>query len=328
MEDSNKKRSANFTSKEEHILISLVLKFKEQIECRSDTNTNKLKLNAWKRVTNEFNSISGENYRQLQVLKNKYENIKKRSKQKFAAEKSFLKKTGGGPPEDFHVDDIDNAIKQIIGTQMTGLQSEFDDDRDGSVVEVMDEEMDISDLRKQLNNDSKIVECSNTIETNGLQILPSLDCQGASSSYDLSNEKTALLDHSYITSNKETAKAIIHEDWSKCTPGMLKKKISSPLIIGDRNLSSINKGNNCLKRNRNPLNSRLVEWSSTKIELAEIQKTAFYEEHRLKLKHMQEKHDKWMLLQETESAMKMKFLKEEHDMNMSLLQEKKRLLDK
>lgn len=87
-------------------------------------------------------------------------------------------------------------------------------------------------------------------------------------------------------------------------------------------------GNNCLKKNRNPLNSKLVEWSSTKIELAEIQKTAFYEEHRLKLKHMQEKHDKWMLLQETESAMKMKFLKEEHDMNMSLLQEKKRLLDK
>lgn len=43
---------------------------------------------------------------------------------------------------------------------------------------------------KQLNDDSEIVECSNTIEKNGLQILPSLDCQGASSSYDLSNEKS------------------------------------------------------------------------------------------------------------------------------------------
>lgn len=70
----------------------------------------------------------------------------------------------------------------------------------------------------------------------------------------------------------------------------------------------------------------MVEWSSTKIELAEIQKTAFSEEHQLKLKHMQEKHDRMIQLQEAESAMKMKFLKEEHDMNMSFLQEKKRLL--
>lgn len=131
MEKSNKKRSTNFSSKEENILISLVKKFKDQIECkRSDTNTNKIKLNAWKRVTNEFNSISGENYRHLEVLRNKYDNLKKRSKQKFADEKSFLKKTGGGPSKDFYFDDTDKEIKEIIGTQMTGLQSEFDDDHD------------------------------------------------------------------------------------------------------------------------------------------------------------------------------------------------------
>lgn len=131
MGNSNKKRSTNFSSREESILISLVKKFKEQIECKkSDTNTNKIKLNAWKRVTNDFNSISGENYRHLQILRNKYENVKKQSKQKFADEKSFLKKTGGGPPKDFNFDDTDKEMKEIIGTQMTGLQSEFDDDHD------------------------------------------------------------------------------------------------------------------------------------------------------------------------------------------------------
>lgn len=41
-------------------------------------------------------------------------------------------------------------------------------------------------------------------------------------------------------------------------------------------------GNNYMKKNRHSLNSKLVEWSSRKIDFVETQTTASFEEHQVK----------------------------------------------
>jgi hypothetical protein len=117
-----KRRSTNFSSKEEDLLLSLVEKYKVQVECkRSDTNNLQMKTLVWQKICTEYNSSSGEVYRDSNVLKKKYGNIKKRTKTKFAAEKANLYKTGGGPPAVINITDADQKVKNIIGTQLTGL---------------------------------------------------------------------------------------------------------------------------------------------------------------------------------------------------------------
>lgn len=122
-------RSTNFNSREENILIHLVKKYKGEVECKkSDTNTNKIKAEAWVKICNEFNSQLGEPYRSDKTLKNKYENIKKRAKQRFADHKKYVTGTGGGPHKDILISDTDTSLHEILGTQLTGLTSEFDSD--------------------------------------------------------------------------------------------------------------------------------------------------------------------------------------------------------
>lgn len=122
-------RSTNFTAREENVLLSLVKKYKDSIECKkTDTNTNKVKANAWIELTKEYNGICAEYHRDVKTLKSKYENFKKRTKQKFADQKKYVKGTGGGPEKDIIVTTTDNDIYEIIGSQLTGHSSEFDDD--------------------------------------------------------------------------------------------------------------------------------------------------------------------------------------------------------
>ena len=76
-------------------------------------------------ITKTFNCHVGEPYRSDKVLKIKYENIKKRAKKDH---KRYITGTGGGPSKKIVVTDVDSTIHEILGTQMTGLPSEFDCD--------------------------------------------------------------------------------------------------------------------------------------------------------------------------------------------------------
>ncbi|XP_050309771.1 uncharacterized protein LOC126745806 isoform X1 [Anthonomus grandis grandis] len=89
---------------------------------------------------------------------------KKRSKQKFADEKTYLRGTGGGPVKPKIIDDIDKQVKEIIGTQMTGFDSEFDGDSkygnmqmetpEGSRFNISDSELPNEDI-EQMEEDGK-----------------------------------------------------------------------------------------------------------------------------------------------------------------------------
>ncbi|KAG5330283.1 MSD3 protein, partial [Acromyrmex charruanus] len=88
------KRAPNFSKCEEQLLISLVEKYKNIIECKkSNVVTCKDKEKVWLKIESEFNSKNNGNaFRSV-----KYNNLKKDTKRKFALEKINASKIGGGP---------------------------------------------------------------------------------------------------------------------------------------------------------------------------------------------------------------------------------------
>lgn len=124
------KRSANFTSKEETILLSLVKKYKDILENKkTDSKINKNKLECWKQIEIEFNNDSGQIFRDTLILRKKYDNLKKRTKKKFADEKCYALGTGGGPPQKTpEITDIDKEIKELLAERIDGFPSKFGGD--------------------------------------------------------------------------------------------------------------------------------------------------------------------------------------------------------
>ncbi|KYN10944.1 UPF0439 protein C9orf30 [Trachymyrmex cornetzi] len=83
-------KQINFSKDEEQLLVALVEKYKSIIENRkSNATTWKDKEKAWQVTEKEFNSNSGQNARNCKQLKEKYLNMKKRTKQRFSNEKKI-----------------------------------------------------------------------------------------------------------------------------------------------------------------------------------------------------------------------------------------------
>lgn len=64
------------------------------------------------------------------ILRRKYENMKKRSRQVYGAEKKYALGTGGGAAVHTKIDDVDGQIRDILGNRLTGKQAKLDDDYD------------------------------------------------------------------------------------------------------------------------------------------------------------------------------------------------------
>ncbi|KAJ8948946.1 hypothetical protein NQ318_022968 [Aromia moschata] len=109
------KRAANFNNGEEALLVSLVNKYKEKIECRKTdmmTNAAKMETSLMRLIVHQGN------------------------KKKFAEEKCSLFGIGGGPPEVIDITPIDQQIKDILGVRIEGLTSELDDDAMSPIIEI------------------------------------------------------------------------------------------------------------------------------------------------------------------------------------------------
>ncbi|KAI4469096.1 hypothetical protein MML48_2g00005915 [Holotrichia oblita] len=139
----NIKRSNNFSNSEGcRLLIELVEKNKDIIECkRTDTDNNRKKTDTWKAIENEFNSLSGQTFRDVKVLKNKYENIKKRTKKKVSDNKINIMGTGGGPSQDVG----------MLGARVEGYPSAFGIDTVGTITFALVVEVDESFLNENVN---------------------------------------------------------------------------------------------------------------------------------------------------------------------------------
>ena len=87
----NSKRASNFAPSEENLLLELVCKYSHIVECKkTDTVSNKTKEATWCKVEKEFNANSNIGFRSAKVLKNKFENIKKRSRKNILMGKCTL----------------------------------------------------------------------------------------------------------------------------------------------------------------------------------------------------------------------------------------------
>lgn len=77
------KRAPNFSKNEEQLLIGLVEKYKNIIECKkSNVLTWKDKEKAWLKIEMEFNSKNnGNTFRSAKYLKEKFNNLKKKLKE-------------------------------------------------------------------------------------------------------------------------------------------------------------------------------------------------------------------------------------------------------
>ncbi|CAG9769725.1 unnamed protein product [Ceutorhynchus assimilis] len=152
METSKRKRTENFSKSEEKLLIESVKKFTNIIECKkTDAVSNKEKNAAWKKVANCFNSNS-QNYRAAEQLKTKYLNLKKQCKKNFAEEKKIKMGTGGGPFSTPKTSTVDEDIREILGSQVTGRRSNFDNDLDENALEnVLDQGIQSEGITLEIN---------------------------------------------------------------------------------------------------------------------------------------------------------------------------------
>ncbi|XP_067014271.2 myb/SANT-like DNA-binding domain-containing protein 3 isoform X3 [Anabrus simplex] len=96
MNEQKRKRSSNFSDFETNIVAELMVRHKDVIENKkTDGVTVKQKDKTWKKVAEEFNSISGVSYRSARNLKTCYENLKRKTR-KICADNKVMNATGSG----------------------------------------------------------------------------------------------------------------------------------------------------------------------------------------------------------------------------------------
>jgi hypothetical protein len=132
MENKDEKliRSRNFTPSEINILVQLVEKRRQILECKkTGVITTKKKNATWEELAKEFNSLSGCLPRSAKVLRDKWANIKKTAVRNHSADKKYSRGTGGGPSKNKLETTADAVVMDILGERLTGMVSEYDSDQ-------------------------------------------------------------------------------------------------------------------------------------------------------------------------------------------------------
>lgn len=81
-----------------------------------------------------FNANTPGTVRNSLILKRKYENMKKRSRQAYGAEKKYALGTGGGAAVPTIINNVVGQIRDILGNKLTGKTAKLDDDYDVGVI--------------------------------------------------------------------------------------------------------------------------------------------------------------------------------------------------
>ncbi|KAG5884256.1 hypothetical protein JTB14_011745 [Gonioctena quinquepunctata] len=131
MELDRKKKSVSFSVEEQLRLLDLINKEKNIIENKTTNKfTNDEKDKAWQRVTAAFNALALHR-RNMDQLKSKYDNLKTKKRKVVAAQRTYIKGTGGGPPVTDKFDPvIENVLKIINIKTVVGFDSILDCDDD------------------------------------------------------------------------------------------------------------------------------------------------------------------------------------------------------
>ncbi|CAH2106550.1 unnamed protein product [Euphydryas editha] len=204
---SKRKRDPTFTSSEKETLLKLITTHIFIVESKkTDAVSIKHKTEEWRKIATEFNANSGIYHRDWTVLKNCWENLKKKAKheQTLRNQQQFLG-TGGGPPKKVIEDPIISRVLELIQARESGFVNCFDSDGTqilGSGAHVTD---DTDDDEKP---DPLLLKCDIDI------------CE--SQSLVESNKTIAVTSSDMITTRTI--------DWSQYTPIMLKEEKNQALI--------------------------------------------------------------------------------------------------
>ncbi|KAL1488356.1 hypothetical protein ABEB36_014833 [Hypothenemus hampei] len=90
-------------------------------------------------------------------------------------------------------------------------------------------------------------------------------------------------------------------DWSSCTPAQLRTPKSCELMSHENR--KIRSGSS-----KKSAKDKITVWAQSKVHLAKIQKNCFLEEHKIKLKIMEDKAKKEMEIMEKESRLRIEIL--------------------
>lgn len=234
MDSNNKgciKRTTNFTKSEENYLLQLIKKYGHILENkRTDSASNQNKNEAWLKVTREFNS-SDTTYRSLQVLKNKYLNMKKKTLKGFSEEKRDTYLTGGGPPVPWHDTETDQDIREILGSRVTGFGSQFDDDVEG----LSEDNNSPSVGMEQFDKEQVTVIIEQNDDSNIEYEIEDTELCGEKEHYAIPSTSTST---SAITSSNVM-------DWSKSSAALIRTPVSKRLQVN--NPSDTRKRDNTLR---------------------------------------------------------------------------------
>ncbi|CAH1634677.1 unnamed protein product [Spodoptera littoralis] len=110
-------------------LVDLVEKHFAIVECKkTDATTIRSKNQEWQKIAEEFNSVSSVHPREWIVLKNCWENLKKRAKSEQTARNQHYLGTGGGLPRKLTVDPAIDRVLDLIQTRVSGFVNVYDSD--------------------------------------------------------------------------------------------------------------------------------------------------------------------------------------------------------
>jgi hypothetical protein len=117
----------NFTADEVQTLSESVRKRKAIIEARlSPGITAASKELAWQAITEEVNAASNIS-RTADDIRRKWAAMKSATKSKVASQRRAVKRTGGGPPENTALTDVESNIVDLIGKEtVEGVDGGFD----------------------------------------------------------------------------------------------------------------------------------------------------------------------------------------------------------
>lgn len=126
---SERKRHKNFTDRETVALISLISQKKHIIENKkTDSLTNKDKLEAWKQIAQAFNATCSGEARSADCLKKYWDNKKRMVRKLKGDERKEVLLTGGGPPPDKKEPYMDLILSIVDPLTLVGGDGKFGSD--------------------------------------------------------------------------------------------------------------------------------------------------------------------------------------------------------
>ncbi|CAG9763619.1 unnamed protein product [Ceutorhynchus assimilis] len=317
-----KNRSVNFTPMEETLLAYFVKKHKGILENKkTDAVTNADKNKCWVMLEKEFNAESGASYRSAQILKKKYENMKKQTKKKISEEKCYRFGTGGGPFQEFTLTEADQTVIEILGkTRVHGLATQFGGDAEPKKIKTKPNSSNVHTPPSPTQN---LETHNNEEDIEAILIYTEETEEATQNDTDRNNEIEYVEDngqHEEIITEENLQETVVDiheapvETWSKYNPTLLKTPKSKALKPSTKTGQNVD----------NVISKKISQWATVKSSLEEEKRRYLEEEHETKITLMKALHDEELDIMKRESQIRILRSEEEKKIIIEGLKEEQK----